>query len=368
MKVTKYIVALGVSLLGLTACESDLEKVTFDPDNTTASALLIDGEPQELYTLEPGNSAADAFTVKWTQPDMGYQASVTNVLQMDLQGKKFANAQTLDASADKVSYTAIAGELNKKIQTLLGKYEMETQQVGIELRIASVIALSADTIFSSVLTLNVLPYSGEAEYPVVYIIGDYSSWKWDKAQTLFSFSGDANYSGIIDFGASKGKGFKVTGDKSWKAGNWGIDKSAEAPMPEASSIILINDGGSGNISCYSQRFYRFYFNTETMKLEKKLAFDVLGIVGDAVGGWSDDIEMNFDTKKQRFYADVELTAGSIKFRADGKWDTSFGSKTEGLLNSSGNIKVTAGKYRIYVNLNNSANQTYELNADDYGKE
>ena len=105
-----------------------------------------------------------------------------------------------------------------------------------------------------------------------------------------------------------------------------------------------------------------------MKLEKKLAFDVLGIVGDAVGGWSDDIEMNFDTKKQRFYADVELTAGSIKFRADGKWDTSFGSKTEGLLNSSGNIKVTAGKYRIYVNLNNSANQTYELNADDYGKE
>lgn len=245
---------------------------------------------------------------------------------------------------------------------------METQQTGIELRIASVIAVSADTIFSKVLTLNVMPYTGEAEYPVVYIIGDYSSWKWDKAQTLFSFSGDANYAGIIDFGAKKGKGFKITGDKSWNAGNWGVDKSAEAPSAEASSVILINDGSSGNVSCYNQRFYRFYFNTETMKLEKKLAFDLLSVVGDAAGGWSDDIEMNFDTAKQRFYVDVELTAGAIKFRADHKWDTSFGSKTEGLLDSGDNIKVTAGKYRIYVNLNNSANQTYELNADDYGKE
>lgn len=367
MKVTKYIVALGVSLLALTACESDLEKVTFNPDLTTASALQVDGESQELYTLESNSSSADAFTVKWSQPDMGYPANVTNVLQMDLQGKNFANAQTLDASADKVSYTAVSGELNKKIQTLLGKYEMETQQVALELRIASVIAVSADTIFSSVLTLNVKPYSGEAEYPVVYMIGSYSSWGWDKGQKLFSFSGDADYAGVIDFGGNASKGFKVTGDKNWNAGNWGIDKSAEAPSAEASSVILINDGGSGNIACYSKRFYRFKFNTETLKLEKKLAFDMMGIVGDAVGGWSDDIEMNFDTTKQRFYVDAVLTTGSIKFRADQKWDTSFGSKTEGLLDSGDNIKVTAGKYRIYVNLNNSANQTYELNADDYGK-
>ena len=37
-----------------------------------------------------------------------------------------------------------------------------------------------------------------------------------------------------------------------------------------------------------------------------------------------------------------------------------------MLDSGDNIKVPAGKYRIYVNLNNSAAMTYELNAEDYG--
>ena len=70
---------------------------------------------------------------------------------------------------------------------------------------------------------------------------------------------------------------------------------------------------------------------------------------------------------KRFYADVTLTEGDMKFRLDGAWNTSFGSSTEGLLDSGDNIKVPAGNYRVYVNLNNSANQTYELNAEDYNK-
>ena len=72
-------------------------------------------------------------------------------------------------------------------------------------------------------------------------------------------------------------------------------------------------------------------------------------------------------RDRRFWVDATLVAGEIKFRLDGAWDTSFGSATEGMLDSGDNIKVPAGNYRIYVNLNNSAAMTYELNAEDYGQ-
>ena len=220
-----------------------------------------------------------------------------------------------------------------------------------------------------------LPYEGEAIYPEVYAIGDYSGWGWDTAQSLFSFSGDeVNYEGLIDFNGKSANGFKLTGDTNWDNGNWGTDGNAEAPGTEASSVQLINDGSSGNISCYSKRFYHFSFNTSTLVLTMNHGFEQLGICGDLTG-WADgnDIVMNFDTESQRFYADIEITSnGGLKFRADGGWDNGYnlGGSNGTLVNDGGssNVPVTAGNYRIYVNLNNSANMTYELNAEDYGTE
>lgn len=209
----------------------------------------------------------------------------------------------------------------------------------------------------------------ERVYPTVWVIGDYCGWNHSNSQFLFSFSDDEiNYEGMIDFGEKAANGFKLTGIGGWDDScNWGTDGEAEAPEAEAASIKLISAGNSGNITAYSKRFYRFAFNRESLTLTKELSFDQLGIVGDGVGSWDNDIVMEFDTKTQRFWADVELVSGAIKFRADGAWDTSFGSSTEGMLDGSDNIQVPAGNYRIYVNLNNSSAMTYELNADDYGQ-
>lgn len=93
----------------------------------------------------------------------------------------------------------------------------------------------------------------------------------------------------------------------------------------------------------------------------------MGIIGDATpGGWDTDTEMNFDTQKQRFWVDVTLTAGEFKFRADNDWAINFGGADGRLSQNGDNIKATAGNYRVYATLNNSAEITYELNAGDYG--
>lgn len=382
MKLTRYITALCLPFVALTACETDRDIVTFDSTTATPATLSVNGGAQDLYTLDASNASANVFTLDWSAPDFGLQVPVTNVLQMDFEGQGFANAQTLVTETDKnnTSYTVIASDLNANIQSLLSKYGMETptdpaNAVKASFRIISFITSSAsDSLFSETLTLNILPYEGEAVYPEVYAVGDYSGWKWDTAQSLFSFSGDEiNYEGVIDFNGKAGNGFKLTGAADWNNGNWGIDNSAEAPSAEASSIQLINDGGSGDITCYSKRFYHFSFNASTLELTMNHGFDQLGICGDVTGWGAEDIVMNFDAETQRFYADVTIESdGGLKFRADGNWDNGYNlGGTDGTLTNDGgspNIPVTAGNYRIYVNLNNSGNMTYELSTADYGAE
>jgi hypothetical protein len=264
------------------------------------------------------------------------------------------------------------GELNNKILSMLDNYNMDLSPVKLAFRVISTISNASNTLVSNVVNTTVTPYSAEKDYPKIYIIGDYCGWNWDNTQHLFSFNSDATYQGIIDFGTKAANGFKISGQAAWvDAVNWGIDSKATAPTSEASSIQLIASGGSGNIQAYSKRFYRFTYNTSSLVLTKDLSFTTLSIVGDAgseVSGWgTKEVDMNFDPKTQQFYADVDLSDGEIKFRLDHAWDTAFGSKTDGLLDSSGNIKVTAGKYRIYVNINNPNNMTYKLSAKDYGK-
>lgn len=377
-KIYSYIAALGAVLL-LNACDSDLEKVTYNSAEAVPAAL------EEIKTpcvLENKKADEVALTLNWTAPELnysgGYSAAVTNYIEMDVAQNNFANKMTLSAATiTDVTKSFTHGELNTNILKLLKDgYGMDVEKDpetfvarDFEFRIQSSVSTEGTPVYSNVITVNITPYSMDIAYPEIYIVGDYCNWQngWDIAQSLFSFKENEDYEGVIDFSDKAGNGFKITGAKDWEHGNYGT--SGDEVEAEAAEITLINDGGSGNISCYSARFYRFAFNTSTLVLKKNLSFNQLSIVGTAVGGWENDVVMEFDAEKQRFYADVTLTEGEMKFRLDGTWTTSFGSSTEGLLTSDNgaNIKVSAGNYRVYVNLNNSTNQTYELNAEDYNK-
>lgn len=369
MKILKYFPAIVLTML-FSACESNLEKVVFDHNAATPASLE---EVSSSYTLDALKADETALTLSWSNPDMnlsnGSYVAVTNNIQLDIANNDFANCVTLAATTGATNSLNITNsELNNQLLSLLDTYNMELQPLNVEIRISSTISEASVPVLSNIITTSITPYSADIQYPEIYVIGDYSGWGWDNAQSLFSFKGDVNYEGLIDFNGKSANGFKITGETNWNNGNYGTSGAADS---EASEITLINDGGSGNISCYSKRFYHFSFSKETLVLKKNFSFDVLSIVGEAgsqVTGWgAAEVDMNFDPEKQRFYADVELADGEIKFRADHDWALSFGSSNEGLLDSGDNIKVTAGKYRVYVNLNNSSNKTYELNAADYQK-
>ena len=213
--------------------------------------------------------------------------------------------------------------------------------------------------------------AAEKEYPKLTVAGSYAynSWTPGKGQFVFDFDGtDTKYSGVIDFGEDvSALNFKFVG-AAWGQNEFSVP-SGEAQAAEAAELPLVAGGGD-NISAYTtHRFYSLTLDKATPKLIKNFGFSSLGVIGDATPtGWDADTDMVFNAEKQRFYVDLTLTDGKIKFRADDGWDVNWGG-ADGVLASGGSdIEVTAGDYRIYVNLNDPANPVYELNAKMFGKD
>ncbi len=316
MKITRYAMMLAAATGLLSACQKLDEVKAYDPDKVVAPVLHA--LPGEIVITPDNMGSTQTFT--WDAADFGVRTQINYSIEA-----------SYNDGAKLVLFTGMNGTSSEQT------YE----------------------------SLN----TAERTYPQVWVIGDYCGWNFDNAQGLFCFSGDeVTYEAIVDLGEKAANGFKLSGEAGWNdACNWGTDGDAAAPETEAPSITLISSGGSGNIMVYSKRFYRFVFDRSTLTLSNKLSFNSMGIIGDATpGGWDTDTEMNFDTQKQRFWVDVTLTAGEFKFRADNDWAINFGGADGRLSQNGDNIKATAGNYRVYATLNNSAEITYELNAGDYG--
>ena len=94
-----------------------------------------------------------------------------------------------------------------------------------------------------------------------------------------------------------------------------------------------------------------------------------GIAGSGANGWEEnqdkDIKM-WNAADGTLVAYATLTNGEIKFRKNNKWNENLGKKagTQKELTSSGdNITVTAGTYKITLNLSNS---TYNIETYSWG--
>ena len=347
MKIKRYAMMLAATTGLFAACQDLDEMHTYAPEDVVAPVLH--NLPEEIVITSENMGETQVFT--WDAADFGISTQINYSLEASCgEGDPVVLFADLTDTSTEQPYESI----NTKLVYDAGVEPDTPTQVNFY--ISATIGTDFEKFYSAPVAVTMTVTKAERVYPTVWVIGDYCGWNHSNSQFLFSFSDDEiNYEGVIDFGEKAANGFKLTGIGGWDDScNWGTDGEAEAPEAEAASIKLISAGSSGNITAYSKRFYRFAFNRESLTLTKELSFDQLGIVGDGVGSWDNDVVMEFDTKTQRFWADVELVSGAIKFRADGAWDTSFGSSTEGMLDGSDNIQVPAGNYRIYVNLNNSA--------------
>ena len=369
MKLTKYILSFAAAAGILAGCQTP-EIVQIAAPEDVVPAVLHELELDEIAIT--ANNQQETVTFSWDAADYGAATSVRYSVEASLSedGKKVEIASGLEKTEAKVTYEDLNRVLFNDLEVPEGKATELKVYIGSIIYSGAVTA-SYPKVYSEPKSLTVTVTAAEKVYPMVYVIGDFNGWKDGTTQELFEFTpASGKYSGMLGFGGKAANGWKIKGTaEGWDdTCNWGLDGDKETPAAEAPELTLITSGGSKDIKIYSKNFYNVTFDKTALTLKVNLSFDQIGVIG-SFNDWGADVVMKFDDVKQKFYADVEFAADAeFKFRLDGAWTISYGTGADGFLTSDngGNISAKAGNYRVYLNMNNLGEITYELNKGDYG--
>ena len=364
MKFTKYILALSAAL-GLAACVKE-ELVKLPAAEDVVAPVLE--QISDAVEITPTNMVTDSVVFQWSAADYGVATEIN---------------YSIEAKAGDLQVTIMSGIIDTApVIKHTVKYELLNQILFNDLMLADGIAEDVtfmigskvghyEKVYSNEIKVSCKVTAAEKEYAKLTVAGSYAynSWSPGKGQFVFDFDGtDTKYSGMIDFGEDvSALEFKFVGS-AWGENEFSSPKDAEQAA-EAAELTLVAGGGD-NITAYrTHRFVSLTLDKATPKVTKNFSFNTLGVIGDATPtGWDSDTDMQFNAEKQKFYVDLTLVDGTIKFRADDDWTVNWGGADGALVSGGDNISVAAGNYRIYVNLNDPANPVYELNAKMYGKE
>lgn len=177
------------------------------------------------------------------------------------------------------------------------------------------------------ITLNMMEYSYTIE-PLnfaenIYIVGNINGTSWGPSFPLNGASFDGKYQGFYYINGE----FKFKPNENDWTGDWEYDgpgkiadnSGSNCPAPDESGFYVVDvDLGA-----------------MTYSLTK---IEYIDIVGGVVGGedWNTGPHMTYNTQKQCWEADVELT-GDFKFRGNGSWssdDGNFGGTLDNIVNGS----------------------------------
>ena len=185
-----------------------------------------------------------------------------------------------------------------------------------------------------------IPPKNNRSYPVLYVPGSYQNPTWDPTNAITvvaSVASDGKYEGYLELPA--GAEFKFCPAPNWNH-SWG----------GANGIL---DPNGANITVADAGYYKI--NVDTVALTYTLVNTTWAVIGDATpGAWSTDSPMSYNPATGLWTVVLDLTAGGLKFRANGAWDINYGDKlpADGILEAGGdNIVIPlAGSFTITMKL------------------
>lgn len=177
----------------------------------------------------------------------------------------------------------------------------------------------------------------------IYVPGNHQAWDPSTAPALRSLEMNGIYTG---FSRLDGE-FKFTLARNWEDGEYNSTHFTDY------SEGLAPASGSTNINMANPGFYYIEADVMTQSLKATL-IESWGLIGAATpGGWDSETPMTYDAEKGCWSCTVTLTAGEMKLRANGSWDSGvdLGGSLDDLVFKGNNINVTeAGTYLIEMYL------------------
>ena len=358
---------MAAAVLGLVACQNKLEEVRLVDPSQVVAPVLHELPSEIVITAE---NMSETVKFEWDKADFGQPVQYSYSLYGSTDG-----GQTLVKIYSNMTDTSIEvpyESFNQVVTTAAEKGGLGLvagQATDVTFVVGATVGSNYQTFYSNPRTVSISPTEAERVYETVWLPGTANSWSHDTAQHLFCYAEDGNtYVGVTDFGEGYADNqFKVTGAAGWadETGNWGM---ADPSAPAESASITLKNGSQDNITIYrAHRYYHFTFTKDNLGLKMDKGFDKVGVIG-LNGDWENDIVMTLSNNKQLFYVDIDVPSDTeFKFRLDGGWDTNWGGDMSGLTGGGDNIPVSAGQYRVYLNLNDWDHPTAKLSTSMYGQ-
>lgn len=184
-------------------------------------------------------------------------------------------------------------------------------------------------------------YDFQVESPIG-LIGSATPNGWNSDTNMYKDTSANGY--FLQINLTEGK-VKFRKNDSWDR-NWG---SADFPTG-------VGTQGGSDIPIAKAGKYFITFDTllGAYNFAEKVDFEFIGLIGDATPkGWDGDTDLTKDVNNPDLWkADVQLTNGKVKFRANHSWDVNWGGTTfpEGTgVPGGSDIAVTEGTYRVSFN-------------------
>lgn len=335
---------MALAVLTLGSCTKKDDLVVLE-DKAVKAAQFID-LPNGTVVLDKENPDAIApILFAWTKAEYGYQAAVTYSVEIAAEN----SSEYVELLQTPKQFATIT---NKNLNNALIKMKLKADiDALIKMRLKSSISTSYPDTLSTVVTVNVRPYSTEVIYPSIGLPGSYQGWAPENPMTrLYSIENNGKYSGWIDLQTADGSAleFKFVNGFDWGSENLG----GPAPTVEASGVVRGTISGGDNIKGVPQSYYKMEVNW-TAATYVFTPISTWGLIGSATpGGWDSSTPMTYDRATNLWTVDVTMTDGEFKFRANNGWDINFGkSPEEGVLLAGGdNMPITAGNYTVTMNL------------------
>ncbi len=319
-----------IGLIGLLSCEK-VDKTTVKTNPGAPVLNLSDGAS---YTLELANKDVPIIYT-WSPADFGAQLVVTYNVQIAKAGTDFAEPISLGTVINNDTLSILTVDLNNKLLAMLADPEIP-EPLALDFRVIATVNTNVNTAISGSVGQTITPYYVKIVYPLLFVPGSYQGWNpADSSTSIASLKSNDMYEGYIWFETDNVE-FKYTQGPSWDV-NWG-DDGADGTL---------NPGGA-NIVAGTAGYYKL--NVDLVGLTHTFLRTDWAVIGSATpGGWDADTPMTYDPAAKVWTVTLNLTAGEIKFRANGSWDLNYGDDDgNGSLElGGGNIAVpAAGNYKV----------------------
>lgn len=187
--------------------------------------------------------------------------------------------------------------------------------------------------------LNLANLTYTADKTVWGVIGGATAGGWDSDQNMVYSPALRQWVATIPLTAGE---FKFRANDNWDL-NYGVTDG---------KVVA----GGNNIPVANAGTYSVMLDLSS-PLKYKYSLTQWGLIGDATGGWSNDLNMT-PAANNTWTITTDLVAGEIKFRANDGWDINYGGSGGNLVSGGANIAIpAAGNYTITLNL---ANGTYTV--------